>query len=260
MAAWQFGEWRLQGTSQSGRRRRRWPPQGLALQTRVAALEVLEDRQVLSVNLLHSFTQDGSVPQAGLTLGGSTLYGTTGDPGTLFSIKSDGSSYTVLHSFAGSDGFEPLASLTLVGSTLYGTSEYGGSTYGDGTVFSINTDGSAYTVLHSFAGGARDGSDSRAGLTLVGSTLYGTTYTGGSAGDGTVFSVNTDGSGYNVLHSFTGGPDDGINPEAGLTQVGSALYGTTYSGGIGAPRHGVFDQHRRLGLQRPAFLQLRHGR
>ncbi len=54
----------------------------------------------------------------------------------MFSINTDGTSFTVLHEFAGSDGVWPYGSLTLSGSTLYGKTTDGGSS-GDGTVFSL---------------------------------------------------------------------------------------------------------------------------
>jgi uncharacterized repeat protein (TIGR03803 family) len=196
--------------------------------------------------VLHAFTgssSDGEYPDAGLTLVGSTLYGTTAgggsaNDGTVFSMNPDGSNYQVLHAFTGSssDGEYPEAGLTLVGSTLYGTTERGGSgggyvgSPGDGTVFSMNPDGSNYQVLHAFTGSSSDGEYPEAGLTLVGSTLYGTTYYGGSAEDGTVFSMNPDGSSVQVLHAFTGSTSDGEYPYAGLTLVGSTLYGTTTYG------------------------------
>ncbi len=47
-------------------------------------------------------------------------------------------------------------------------------------------------------------------------TLYGTTYAGGSLGLGVVFELGTSGTGYKVLHSFTGGDSDGANPFAGV--------------------------------------------
>ncbi len=138
---------------------------------------------------------EGYNSQAGLTQVGSILYGTTEDGGganfgTVFSINTDGSGINVLHSFAGgtSDGSNPHAGLTLVGSTLYGTTSFGGSANA-GTVFSINADGSGYTLWDSFAGVPGGGSYPFAGLTLFGSTLYGTTETGGSSGGGTVFSL-----------------------------------------------------------------------
>jgi uncharacterized repeat protein (TIGR03803 family) len=54
-------------------------------------------------------------------------------------------------------------------------------------VFQINTDGSGYTVLKNFTGS--EGSPT-GDLTLSGSTLYGTTVSGGSVGAGVVFSIS----------------------------------------------------------------------
>ncbi|MCA7118425.1 MAG: PEP-CTERM sorting domain-containing protein, partial [Acidibrevibacterium sp.] len=58
---------------------------------------------------------------------------------------------------------------------------------------------------------------------------YGTTYDGGSAGDGTVFSLNPTTGALSTLASFTG--SNGANPYAGLISVGGTLYGTTEGGG-----------------------------
>lgn len=57
-----------------------------------------------------------------------------------------------LHSFKGSDGDEPSGGFILSGNTLYGTARWGGES-GSGTVFSLDTDGSGFTNLHSFATG-----------------------------------------------------------------------------------------------------------
>src|SRR5215471_16167291 len=66
----------------------------------------------------------------------------------------------------------------------------------------------------------------------VDGAFYGTTLNGGKSGKGTVFRLNTNGSGYIVLHSFDATGADGQNPYAGLIQAtDEALYGTTYSGG-----------------------------
>ena len=51
---------------------------------------------------------------------------------------------------------------------------------------------SNYRIIHSFGSITNDGANPTAGPTLSGSTLYGTTYAGGSSGNGTVFKVNTD--------------------------------------------------------------------
>ena len=185
---------------------------------------------------LYSFSggNDGSGPLAGLILSGNTLYGTaayggSSGKGTVFSVNTDGTGFTTLHSFSGgNDGAAPAAVLVLSGNTLYGTAEDGGS-LGNGTVFSVNTDGTGFTTLHSFSGGS-DGGQPRAGLIISGNTLYGTAYSGGSWGAGTVFSVNTDGTGFTTLHSFSGG-NEGGSPWASLILSGNTLYGTTYYGG-----------------------------
>ena len=68
--------------------------------------------------------------------------------------------FTNLHSFTtthfkssgvytNSDGAYPAAGLILSGNTLYGTAS-GGGTNGNGTVFAVNTDGTGFTVLHTF--------------------------------------------------------------------------------------------------------------
>jgi uncharacterized repeat protein (TIGR03803 family) len=140
--------------------------------------------------------------------------------------------FTLLHEFAGgnTDGSSPYGSLTLSGSTLYGMTRFGGS--GDaGTVFKMNTDGTGFSLLHEFSGGVDDGRIPFGSLTLSGSTLYGMTSQGGSGGRGTIFTINTDGSEFSLLHSFTGGVNDGRNPFGSLTLDGSTLYGMTSQGG-----------------------------
>ena len=114
---------------------------------------------------------------------------------------------------------------------------------------------SVFTPLYSFTGG-NDGGNPEAGLILSGNTLYGTTWDGGSSGNGTVFAVNTDGTGFTNLYSFTGygdgnGYSDGANPEAGLILSGNTLYGTASSGGSSGKWHGVRRQHRWHGLYEP---------
>jgi uncharacterized repeat protein (TIGR03803 family) len=211
---------------------------------------------------LYSFTggSDGARPRCTLVLSGDTLYGTASEGGsssngTVFAVNTDGTDFTVLHTFTAtsglaslssgptnSDGALPYAGLFLSGNTLYGTAVSGGSA-GHGTVFALNTDGTGFTVLHSFAAsptnsaGLRTNSDGIlpwAGVILSGNTLYGTATTGGPSGHGTVFAVNTDGTGFTVLHSFTDTNSDGAQPEGGLLLSGNTLYGTAEGGGSAA--------------------------
>jgi len=70
---------------------------------------------------------------------------------------------------------------------LYGTT-FGYGFLGNGTVFQISTNGTGFTNVYSFNGGA-DGANPWGGLVIAGNTLYGTTYYGGDTGNGTVFSL-----------------------------------------------------------------------
>jgi len=184
---------------------------------------------------------DGANPQAGLVLSGSTLFGTTmnggsGGKGTVFSLSTNGTSFAVLKNFTAlnintstnSDGANPVAALVLSNGVLYGTAQNGGAT-GFGTIFRVNTNGTGFTNLYSFTNGS-DGADPAAGLVLSGNTLYGTAQYGGDNGDGTVFSISTNGTSFTQLHSFSGSGTDGANPVAGLVLSGGLLYGTTQYG------------------------------
>jgi uncharacterized repeat protein (TIGR03803 family) len=216
---------------------------------------------------LHSFINypsDGAATYAGLIISSNMLYGAathggSSGAGMVFTIKTDGTRLTNLYSFTttvgsnpytNSDGANPVASLVISGNTLYGTAERGGSG-GNGTVFAVNTDGTGFTNLHSFSitsgssgsntSGSNatnsDGANPWAGLIISGDTLYGTAEYGGSGGNGTVFAVNTDGTGFTNLHSFsiTSGSNstnnDGANPLSGLILSGNTLYGTAEYGG-----------------------------
>jgi uncharacterized repeat protein (TIGR03803 family) len=179
---------------------------------------------------------NGLSPAAGLVLSDGTLYGTTTDGGnsssgvgTVFAISTNGSDFTILYSFkGGQDGDLPVAGLTLSGNTLYGTTEEGGAS-GRGTIFSVNTDGTGYTNLYNFSG-VTNAVNPTASLTLSGSTLYGTTEYGGISNEGTIFAINTNGTGFTALYSFTGGTN-GTSPNGGLVSSGGILYGTTEYGG-----------------------------
>jgi uncharacterized repeat protein (TIGR03803 family) len=105
---------------------------------------------------------------------------------------------------------------------------------GAAIVISSPASASSYAVVYSFTGGGSgDGADPVAGLLSVpgtsGAKLYGTTAFGGTAGRGTVFTLNPASSVEAVVHSFTG--SDGVQPSAALINVGGTLYGTTGFGG-----------------------------
>jgi uncharacterized repeat protein (TIGR03803 family) len=195
----------------------------------------------------YSFSGDGSFPVGPLILSGSTLYGTTyagghSYEGTVFELSTNGGGYHVIYSFTATDGSaytnrdgaNPVAALTLWGDILYGTAENGGDS-GDGTVFKVNTAGTAYTTLHSFTPASydvyaglfenADGIYPAGGVVLSGGLLYGTANQGGEGGGGVVFSENTNGGNFAVLHNFTGN-NDGAYLDGSLILSGGVLYGT----------------------------------
>lgn len=197
----------------------------------------------LSYSVIYSFTggADGAVPMAGLIQGadgalyGTSLAGTSAGGsnafGKVFTLSTNGSSFTVLHSFTGLDGFNPVTGLIQgTDGALYGTAQMGVTS--NGMVFKLNTNGSGFTLLHSFTGGADGATPGTALIQGTDGALYGTAANGGAYGLGVVFTVSTGGTGYNVLHSFTGGLGDS-HPQGRLIQgADGALYGTTYLAGL----------------------------
>jgi uncharacterized repeat protein (TIGR03803 family) len=136
--------------------------------------------------------------------------------------------FTVLKSFNGApDASVPFCTLVVDSNNFFYGTTIGGGISNYGAIFSLSSDGTVYKLLKSFL--VTDGSSPRAGLLLsTNGSLYGTTYSGGTSNLGTVFTIRRDGTGFMLLHSFTG-TTDGANPEAALIEGSDgALYGTTY--------------------------------
>jgi uncharacterized repeat protein (TIGR03803 family) len=135
--------------------------------------------------------------------------------------------YTVLYHFSGADGEFPQARLILdTKGNGYGTAMTGGAS-GNGTVFTLSRKRKS---IYSFTGSG--GSYPLKGLVRDSAgNLYGTTAMG-SNGRGTVFKLDANGN-ETVLHSFSGGTSDGIQPQSALLLDSAGnLYGTTVLGGF----------------------------
>ena len=217
--------------------------------------------------VLHTFCSqyscsDGYQPVTGLIFVKYILYGVTTEGGnggqysnygTVFNLTPKGQgawTESVLYGFNPSigDGIGPRGRLIASddASVLYGTTFVGGPA-GTGTVFKLTPPARGQsvwteTVLHSFCSqptctaGIGDGSNPSSGLVAYDGSLYGTTESGGSTGNGTVFKLTPNGTAwiYTVLYSFKGG-NDGSDPFAGLVSDDhGTFYGTTTSGGIGS--------------------------
>jgi len=163
---------------------------------------------------------------------GTTYYGGSGSSGTVFKMNQDGTGFTVLKNFDGSNtGGASYAPLIQGGDgVLYGTTYVGGSGNA-GTVFKLNTDGTGFAVLKHFSNSTTGGHPTAAVILGPGGALYGTAYHGGSSLAGTIFKLNTDGSGFTVLQHLNTATIGGY-PQAGLL-LGSdgALYGAASEGG-----------------------------
>ena len=222
---------------------------------------------------------DGSFPWGDLVFDkAGNLYGATafgggkgtncGDSlyqncGTVFEVsppQTKGGAWTekVLFSFAGlepwsiaADGSEPNGGLVFdEAGNIYGTADYGGSNIencgssGCGAVFELippKEKGGAWTedVLYRFLGHPNDGARPNGNLVIVDDEVYGTTYGGGSAQVGILYSLEHANSRWvkTTLYTFSGYPSLS-NPEGGLTitkdgdVLGTAVNGGASGGGI----------------------------
>jgi uncharacterized repeat protein (TIGR03803 family) len=199
--------------------------------------------------VIYSFAGGGSGSTASgiLTFDeAGNLYGVavgagTGENGVVFELtrsKSGQWTKTNLYSFlGGNDGSRPEAGVIFdKAGNLYGVTSGGGSV-SSGTVFELihgkNGDWTE-TILYSFTGGSDGGFPDSIPTFDEAGNLYGTTESGGSPGNGTVFELMPGQSGRwteKVLHAFKGHAD-GAQPLAGLIFDGAGnLYGTTELGG-----------------------------
>lgn len=176
---------------------------------------------------------------------GTTLNGPSG-AGVIFRATSVhvvlGSGFTNLHTFVASDGGDSHGGLAMAPSgMLYGTTARLAQSNnifqgGMGSIYGISQTG-AFNVLYRFGtstndlGQPLDGASPRAvPVVAPGDTLYGTAFQGGSSGYdnnglgyGVIFSIQTNGNSFTVLHSFSG--SDGANPTTLAMGKDGSLYG-----------------------------------
>src|SRR5688572_28486725 len=88
-----------------------------------------------------------------------------------------------------------------------------------------------FTMLYAFRG-FLDDANPYGRLLLSGNTLYGTT-SGADCCSGSVFSIDTNGTGFLTLHNFDYSPSStgGHSPQAGFVMSDGTLYGTAAGGG-----------------------------
>jgi uncharacterized repeat protein (TIGR03803 family) len=206
--------------------------------------------------VLYNFSgaADGGQPYGSLVFDASgNLYGTTNfggsancnlGCGTVFMLTpgSGGWTESVLYTFTGgADGREPFARLVRdAAGNLYSTTLLGGNvnsacSTGCGTVFKLTPGSGGWTesVLYAFTGAA-DGASPYDGLALdAAGNLYGTTYAGGTSGNGAIFKLTPGSGGWteSVLYAFTGGADGKYSYGGLILDAAGNLYGTAFQGG-----------------------------
>jgi|GEM_PF-439873 uncharacterized repeat protein (TIGR03803 family) len=198
--------------------------------------------------------------------GRSTACGNARGCGTIFALKPSGGSRwteTIVHSYRArgtpkNDGEFPFGGLVLASNgALYGVTAYGGQPRrcyaqgypwsGCGTFFRLKpTPGKqrAWTesILYLFKGGTSDGARPDS-IVLERSGYYGTTVEGGggycerAAGCGTLFALVPSQRNMvwteTIAHAFTGGTNDGWDPNGSVVGDRKGLYGVTMYGGSG---------------------------
>lgn len=213
-----------------------------------------------AVSTLAAFS--GSQTYATPVLGpDGALYGVTSTVnvvtgGLVYRLAVDGSKIETVYQMKVADAYSPFGGLLLAtDGKLYGTTSLGAGnqTNTTGTVYRLAPDGTGFTVLYRFqnytaSNGAgdpinADGSNPESEL-IEGSDgyLYGVARAGGPNGNGTVFKLGKDGTGFTVLHAFAATTSatgvtpptnaDGIGPAGPLVEAPDGyFYGTTARGG-----------------------------
>ncbi|HLX95403.1 MAG TPA: choice-of-anchor tandem repeat GloVer-containing protein [Verrucomicrobiae bacterium] len=153
--------------------------------------------------------------------------------GTIFKLSPDGT-FTNLYKFTGgNDGGFAYANLVQGSDGNFYGAAFSGGAHSGGSLFRITPDGT-FTNLYSFTDGSDGGSPYSALVQGSDGNFYGTTYSYGSRGVGTIFQMTTNGN-VTPLISFTGtsGSYLGANEQGSLVQGPDGnFYGTTPNGGI----------------------------
>jgi uncharacterized repeat protein (TIGR03803 family) len=167
------------------------------------------------------------------------FYGTAGGGtafvGVVFKIT-PGGTLTTLYNFCSlpncADGKYPNALVEGTDGNYYGTTLKGGSTLDGGTFFKI-TPGGALTTLYNFCSlpNCTDGSLPMVGLVQgTDGSFYGTTFYGGSFGEGTIFRITPSGT-LTTLRSLDLSTDGSPSTGSLIQATDGNFYGTTFTGG-----------------------------
>jgi uncharacterized repeat protein (TIGR03803 family) len=180
--------------------------------------------------VLKNFTSQRSVEYRLVQDASGVLYGVsvTNTGLQVFKLNTDGSGFSDLHTFA-INPYYYISGVTVSEGLLYGLVY----TVSGWQLFSLSTSGGSPSILATVGGTSSGGLifSSPEGLLLgADGKLYGVFSSASFPPYGSVFRINTDGSGLSIMHAFAG--TDGSGPLGQLMQgLDGTLYGTTTSGG-----------------------------
>ena len=200
------------------------------------------DADGTNLTVLHHFNHaaTGSSPFGNLIQGnngylyGMTRSGGSNGSGTIFRVNTDATDFSILYHFNPTSGGSSLGGLVQASNgKLYGVAQNGGF-FGSGTIFSIDADGSNFSVIFHCDNNAPlvTGTYSRGDLVEgPDGFLYGTMMQGGANNKGTLFKIKTDGTGFAKILDFDG-VLKGASPSSTML-IGSdgKIYGMTQRGG-----------------------------
>lgn len=137
--------------------------------------------------------------------------------------------FTTLASLPGGELIAPSGALATDGTYLYGTSQ--GAYPNGGAVFRVGLDGSGLVKLRNL-NQYDTGYNPYGGVTVANSKLFAVKFRGGPPtnsiiGSGTVFSMDLDGTGHQILQTFGSPAAPSLRPHETVVVVDSTLYGTT---------------------------------
>jgi uncharacterized repeat protein (TIGR03803 family) len=156
--------------------------------------------------ILHHFTggDDGANPNVGLVqTAEGLLLGTTwhsAELGTFFAVTPDASGYWTTGIPGTPTSNNPQGLTIAVDGNVYGVTTGLGNHYGYGTIF--RADGTLASI-HSFQNGVDGGHPVGSLVRGPNEYLYGTAWTGGTFGHGTIFKLALNGA-FTTVHSFNG--------------------------------------------------------
>ncbi len=177
---------------------------------------------------------DGTVNRS-LILDGNYLFGTGSHPGAgggsgqIFKIQTDGTGFSRIYDFGETSDLVTPGPLTLYNTMFYGTTRYGGAN-NMGVLYKVNMDGSGFVKLLDFSDDLGITKFNNP-LTIINDIIYGTTEYGGPIAYGTMYKINTDGTGFSKLLDFNPSTT-GTAPLWALVSFNNALFGVTYRGGL----------------------------